>query len=280
MNHVERVCLAGLMCLLGAAMPAWGGNILFLGDLDGDANGDGAVPVNAAADQAMIARLVALGHTVTALDDSVATPADQAGKHLVIVSSTVGSGNAKTALVGALPNLQTVNLPIICMEPGLGDEMGLNVNTIYGYFQGQDNVTTLSIATPAHPIAAGVGGGLQTVFTTSSQAIRWYNAVALGPPYNIPASGAPGAISIGLASLLGPDDFAQIAEVPAGAMLGYGQLAPALRLGFFVGNGAFTNLTAAGLQLFDNAVGYAIPEPATVSLLGLAAAFMLRRKRA
>ncbi len=269
--------LAGVL-LIALAVPAHAGRILFLGDLDDDGGGDGNDPANRAADLAMIARLEALGHVVTALDDSVATPADLAGKHLVVISATVGSGNARTALVGAAANFQTVSLPIVNMEPGLGDEMGLNIITAQG--QGNTDVLTVTAAGAAHPIGSGVAAGSQAVFTSALEQVYWYYLNFSFPGYPT-YSGAPGAVTLATNSLtFGPDNAAAIAVIEPGGLAGYGQPVPAKRVGLFVGRGSFDDLTPVGLQLFDNAIGYAIPEPATMMFMAMAAAALLRRRGA
>jgi hypothetical protein len=278
-KRARVAAVAGAALLLMITAPANAGSILFLGDLDGDASGDGSNAANAAADQAMIAHLAALGHAVTALDDSVAVPADQAGKDLIVISSTVGSSNARNALVGAASNFQTVSLPIINMEPGLGDEMGLNVVAA----QGQFNAASLMItaAGAAHPIGSGVGAGLQTVYTSSVEQLYWYYLNFSYPGYPV-YSGAPGASTLAVddgTGPFGPNNTAGIAVIEPGGLAGYGGHVLNKRIGLFVGNGAFDDLTPVGLQLFDNAIAYGIPEPATMTLLALGAAMLMKRGR-
>jgi hypothetical protein len=271
-----RVCSV-LWVPLAFAASASAANILFLGDLDGDALGDGSVAANAAADAAMIAHLGALGHTVTALDDLASTPADLAGKNLVLISATVGSSNVLAGIGGAAANLNGVALPIMNMEPGLFDaELGMNLSA----FQGQYNGAALNITNNTSPITLGIPLGVQTVFTSAVEQVWVHLAVTIGPYGPDPAPGAlTYAINDGYLGSFGvPNSSGCIVEVPSGGLLRGNVPAPALRLGFFVGRGSFDDLTPVGLQMFDNAVGYAIPEPASFSLILLAFGGLLLRK--
>jgi hypothetical protein len=281
MSRVFGVLVLAGVLLIGIALPAHASRILFLGDLDDDGGGDGNVPANRAADLAMIAHLQALGHYVQALDDAVATPANWADKQLVVISATVGSGNAKTALVGAAANFQGVSIPIVNMEPGLGDEMGLNVVTAQGQFN--DSQVNVTAAGAAHPLGSGVAAGTQTVFTSSLEQAYWYYLNFSFPGYPL-YSGAPGALTVNTdgpaeGQAFGDMNNATTALVEQGGLLGYGQAAPAKRIGLFVGRGSFDDLTPVGLQLFDNAIGYGVPEPATMALMALGAAALIKRRR-
>ncbi len=274
---MKALKICSILCvLLAFAASASAARILVLGDLDNDGVGDGNNPANAAADAAMIAHLGALGHTVTALDDLAATPADLVNKHLVIISATVGSNNVLAGIGGGAANLNGIALPIMNMEPGLFDaELGMNTSA----FQGQYNGATLNITNNTNPITLGIPLGVQTVFTSAVEQVWAHLAVTIGPYSPDPAPGAlTYAINDGYLGSFGvANSSGCITEVPAGALLRGNVPAPALRLGFFVGRGSFDDLTPVGLQMFDNAVAYA-PEPASFSLILLAFGGMLLRK--
>src|SRR5262245_49784868 len=90
-----KVCVGGalaLFCALLIASPAGAANILFVSDADLDGLGDEIVPGALAADALLIARLQSLGHIVTNRDDSLFSPADVSGKHMLIISATASSG--------------------------------------------------------------------------------------------------------------------------------------------------------------------------------------------
>lgn len=68
-------------------------NVVFVGDVDGDELGDGANALYAAADASMINHMTnVLGHTVTSVDDTMATAAAVAGADFIVVSATSASG--------------------------------------------------------------------------------------------------------------------------------------------------------------------------------------------
>jgi hypothetical protein len=64
-----------------------------------------------------------------------------------------------------------------------------------------------------------------------------------------------------------------------GALRPDGTPSPGRRATFFMNDTSFNDLNATGLRLFDAAVGYVVPEPATFGLLGLAAVGLLARRR-
>ena len=161
---------AALAVMAGLAIPASlasAGNILFIGN-------DGTTPgIFNAADTAMIARLSgALGHTVTALDDRVATPADGVGKGLIIISSTVGSGPIRdqwnsggvVASGGDGAIMRNWPCPVMNFENGLSDELGfMNASAGQGIYPNAGSSypaagVDINILLPAHPLAAGLAG--------------------------------------------------------------------------------------------------------------------------
>ena len=110
-------------------------NIVFVGDVDGDALGDGAVPANAAADASMVNHLSnVLGHAVTSVDDSVVTAAAVTNADFIVVSATAASGayatnNAGDGNSGAVNSLGT-SATIVLMEGGNAVLNRFQVNTL------------------------------------------------------------------------------------------------------------------------------------------------------
>ncbi len=69
--------------------------------------------------------------------------------------------------------------------------------------------------------------------------------------------GKPGLGAITIATVYGQPDKAAIFAYEKGATMDYETLAPARRVMFFLDNDTFTNLSPAGVALFDAAVDWA-----------------------
>ena len=211
-----------------------------------------------AGDTAALNRLNALGHTVTLVDDLASTTADALGKNLVIVSSTVASGNVTT-------KFRDVVIPVINWEQALYDDflMTGNVDAVTrGTIAGQ---TQLDISTSAHPITLGISTGVQTV-TTAADTFTF---------------GQPNANADVLARQVGDASRAMIFVYERGDLL-IDDLtaAPALRVGFFLQDNAANVLNSTGGQLFDNTVRYAlIPEPSSLGLIAVSFAGLFASRR-
>jgi hypothetical protein len=184
-------------------------------------------PAVVGGDVAVRSRLVALGYTVTVVDDGLSTPADATGKRVVVISSTSSSANVNT-------KFRTVGVPVITWETALYDDLGMTAAT--GTFvAGQQNVV---IAAPGHPLAAGLTG---TVSVTST-------AGELG-------QGSPNANATVVARLPGATTASTFAYEAGAAMPGLA--APARRLALFMGDVTATTFTASGTALFDAAIAWA-----------------------
>lgn len=275
--------MIGVAALLGAAVPADAVNILVLADLN--ASGDGANPDYAAADQAMIAHLGGL-YNVTALDDSVVTPADLDGKVAMIISHTVGSSTVRNSL----PDVWLTNKPIMNMEPGLSPYLGITRALAYGLDYAQGAVSNLQVVNNTHPITQGLALGPMSPYTAPSMGV-WQSWTTAPAPYD--GDTAPGAAIL----VIAPDPVAPayglvgvmdgfVMAVDKGGLLAANSrngmaadfAAPDKRLAGFLGYGAFTNLTADGLKLFDQSVAWLVPEPCTMLLLGVGLAALSRRR--
>jgi len=134
---------------------------------------------------------------------------------------------------------------------------GTNRGTIAG--QTQLNITL------SHPITLGISTGVQTV-TTAAETFTF---------------GMPNANADILATLAADQTRAAIFVYEKGDLLFDGTAAADRRIGFFLQDNAANVLNTAGGRLFDNAVGYAIPEPGSFSLATIAVASLigLRRRR-
>jgi PKD repeat protein len=186
-----------------------------------------------AGDAAVKTRLEGLRYTVAVADDNLVTAADASGKEVVLVSSTSSSSAIGT-------RLRDVGVPVIVWESALLDDMGMTgatLNTDFGELPGK---TTITIAAPGDPLAAGLTG--TPVIHSSAQTLKW---------------GRPAAAAVRVATIAGDATRPTIFRYSAGATLSSGTAAPARRIGFFLHDLSATTLTANGWSLFDAAVTWA-----------------------
>jgi hypothetical protein len=157
---------------------------------------------------------------------------------------------------------------------------------------------TMQVLNPSHPIFAGVALDASNQVQIIDAAIG-YRTGATG---NNGCSTVLGTTSAGngtlLATVAGANQYVWIAEWTKSATTPYysgGTYYPGgHRLTFFAGTQENTNpgagilligqgvynLNAVGQVMFLNAVTYMIPEPATITVLGLGGLALLRRRRA
>jgi len=110
-----------------------------------------------AADVAARNRLVALGYTVTTVDDNLTVPGDATGKQVVVISSTTSSANVNT-------KFRATGVPVVTWETALFDDLGMTAAT--GTFvAGQQSVV---IAAPGNPMAAGLTGTVTVASAASA----------------------------------------------------------------------------------------------------------------
>ena len=187
-------------------------------------------------DQAVYNRLTLdLGYTVEKEKDTDYDPSDLQNKILVLISSSIGSGNIWGSNEQSLIDTQ---LPIINYEAAYHDDLKLvagssNSGTSYGELQ-------LQIVEPDHYMAAQLSG-IQTPYTGSGS-MNW---------------GEPTSSAIVVAR-----EPANLHPVIFGYESGSqmdGITAPARRVGFFLHDDKADNLTLAqGWPLFDAAVCWAL----------------------
>lgn len=188
-----------------------------------------------ASDNLVISRLKSLGYDVADVLDTASTTSDATGKDLIVISSTVGSGNIGTKFTA-------VPVPIINWESALYDELGIEANNVNGLaVTGQ---TDIEILDATHPLAAGLTKGVKTVLSAAGDMTSLNTIV---PSAKIIAQSADGA---GLPLLFG---------IEKGAALNTARIAtaPARRVGFPLANNTFVDTTDDGKKLFDAAVKWA-----------------------
>lgn len=198
-------------------------------------------------DAAVKTRLEGLGFIVTAATPAAVTSDDAYSHHLVIISSTVTPGSSINT------KFRDVQVPVVTWESGIFGHMKLTGTTSGTHFGTDASETKVTISTAAHPLAAGLTGG--PTVTTSAQTYSW---------------GAPGAAAAKAATIFGvPGRAAVFGYEPAATMVGTlnGQpfVAPARRVGFFLGDTFATTLNANGWALFDAAVLWASNKVGPVS---------------
>jgi uncharacterized repeat protein (TIGR02543 family) len=188
------------------------------------------------------------GYTVQMIPDTQSTSADANGKELVLVSSTVTSGNVGT-------KFRDVAVPVINWEYLLQDDFGFTGNT-----DALRNTvglqTQINITNTAHPLAAGLSG-IKPVTTTQST-FSW------GEPVGSPVI---------IARLNDGSGHPCLYAYETGAALSSGTAA-ARRVHLFLNNDTFALLNANGQKLFDAAVSWATgqtppPLPAPPTLTGV-----------
>jgi len=176
-----------------------------------------------------------LRHRADHLDDS-GVPANANFAALIVVSSTVGSGN--------ITKYRDVPAPILDWEWAAFDGLALTA------FDGVAlaGVTNIDITNATHPLAAGFPTGVRTVFTPPSAQMAVANVGDLAASVTIVATAADGS---GSPTLFGVEKGAALQPDP---ISGAPVTAAARRTGIFLGGDTFTTLNADGLKLFDAAV--------------------------
>ena len=190
-------------------------------------------------DLAISNRLQSFGYTVQMILDSASTTANATGKGLVLVSSTVGSGNVTT-------KFRDVAVPVINWEYLLEDDFNFTTTANLGTAGSQ---TALIITNVGHPLAAGFPAGIRTVATVAG-------AFAWGEP-----GGSPTIIA-----RLADNSHPCLYGYETGATMNSGT-APARRVNLFLQNDTFVALNADGVSLFDAAVSWAIGQTVPITLL-------------
>lgn len=198
----------------------------------------GAFPSDTAAENYLFSRGLDV-YDAPALP-SVAADAD--GKVLVVISSTLGSGDI-------LAKFRDVTVGVLAWENNIEDDMletlndaTLDHNTIAGQLS-----IDLTAAGAAHQMGAGLPAGPVTVVTTATD-LSW---------------GRPVSTATIIAMISGDTNKATIYGIEKGANLiaadgtATGPAAAGRRVHFLMADNTFPLLTADGLKLFDAAVDWA-----------------------
>jgi hypothetical protein len=197
-----------------------------------------AGPLTFAGDQAVLQRLQARGYDVTiSTGAAVANDGSAAvGKDLVIVSSSLASGDVIAATGGA--KFLRSPVPVIVWESALEDDFS---------FQSAggatvDAQTQINIVNPNHPLAGGFPAGPLTV-TTSPQ---------------IFSTGTPVGAHVIATGVTTNSSLALLYYYDKGEKGATNFVMPARRVFFFLQDLTAASLNAAGTKLFDAAVDFAM----------------------
>lgn len=232
-NFTRRAAVFLLACGLGAGVHAaasagpsgQGRKVVLLVQRDGP-----GMPV----DEKVRAHLESRGFAVTLQDQSAAPPV-AAGADLVVISSTVAAKDVN-------PAWRQLPVPLLTWENDLLDDLAMTGKRHDSDFGEAAKERYLWLVNAPHPMAAGLPAGVANVYVRQA-GMSW---------------GRPGLGATTIATLYGQPGKAAIFGYEKGATMDYESLAPARRVMFFLGNETFTNLSPAGLQLFDAAIDWAV----------------------
>ena len=186
-------------------------------------------------DNLLINHLIGRGLDPVLIAAPNSTTEDATGKLLVIVSSSVASGDV-------LEKFLSVTVPVVNWENALQDNFLFTLDqdgTTRGAATGQ---TALEIVTPTHPIASGVSGVVQ--IADPGVEIAW---------------GTPPASAIPIARLSdGSGRLAIYAFEPGAVLIDGSTTAAARRVQLGGGDGTYAGMNAAGRQLWHNAIDWAL----------------------
>lgn len=188
-----------------------------------------------ASDAGIQARLEQMGWQVTVVAAAASVTGDANGKDLVIVSSTVGSGDVNT-------KFRDVAVPVIQWEQALQDDFLMTLNTADTDRGTAADQTEGNIVNADHPLAAGLSLGTKTLGTVP-ESFSW---------------GVPGPEAVVIATLVADPTHAIVYGYDTGSTLIDGTtLAPARRVMFLWGDNGYATATEDALALFDAAVIWA-----------------------
>ena len=159
---------------------------------------------------------------------------------LVIISSTVAAKNVH-------PGWRQLAAPLLTWENDLLDDLAMTGKRSGADYGEAEKERYLWLVNAPHPLSAGLPAGAANGYVKQAP-MSW---------------GKPGLGAATIATLYGQPEKAAIFGYEKGATMDYESLAPARRIMFFLDNASFTNLSEAGLRLFDAAVDWAAGECAS-----------------
>jgi len=187
-----------------------------------------------AGDLAVSNRLAGLGYSVITKVAPSSVTADATGKTLVVVSSTISSGDVAAKFT-------STTVPVIQWEQALEDDFLATGNADTDH-NTSTNQTQLNILPTTHPLAAGLSAGLHTV-ASSETTFSW---------------GLPQGNAIKIATIAGDTNKVAIYGYDTGATMTTTNKASGRRVFLFLQDPGLSVLTPEGNALFDAAVTWAV----------------------
>lgn len=189
---------------------------------------------NLPVDEAVRSRLAQRGYAVQ-VEDQTADPALASAADLVVISSTVSGKDVRAGW-------RSVQTPVLTWENDILDDLAMTGKKHDADFGAEAKERYVWIVNAPHPMAAGLPAGVANVYLKQA-GLGW---------------GRPGPGATTIATVYGEPGKAAIFGYEKGATMDYESLAPARRVMFFLDNDTFTNLSPAGLKLFDAAVDWSL----------------------
>ena len=188
-------------------------------------------------DQAVAARLEALGYRVVVVDDAVSQTGDSFGKKAVIVSSTVSSGSVNN-------KFRNIVLPVLIWEQANQDdfEMTTDDDGITRGSTGEQTSINLVDFGFGDELTDGLPAGSLTI-ADSPVTLNW---------------GLPNENAFIAATIEGNPDQAVLYGYEQGQEMIDGFIAPERRVMIFMTDDGTTALNEAGKRLFDTALAWAL----------------------
>ena len=249
-SPVSRHRLLCMLCVLSLAAVALdasvavGATILFHGPNAAADAGDDAAVLTHLQSVYGAANVTYMQGSAAAADGSSAN-----GYDAVIISSTLASADVRNKYENTTAGV--LNWESALMRQAAGEfNMTVSGRTL-------DAQTQINIVDPSHPLAAGLSG---VVTVTTSPLTMSFGTGNLGAGVSLVAQGVTDPL----------DRAITVADV-GDALLGDGSaenpaVAPGRRVMFFLQDSNFGDLTPDGVKLFDAAVAYVVPEPASIVL--------------
>jgi hypothetical protein len=189
---------------------------------------------SAATDLKVRDHLASLGFTVR-LADQGADPASARDADLVVISSSESLKDVK-------PGWRTLAVPLVTWENDLLDDLAMTGKRHDADFGEAEKERFVWIVNAPQAMAAGLPAGIANVYVKQAP-MGW---------------GKPGLGATTIATIYGQPEKAAVFGYEAGATMDYETLAPARRVMLFLGNDGFSNVSPAGLRLFDAAINWAV----------------------
>ncbi len=180
-------------------------------------------------------RLEQLGLNVTVKSAAASATTDASGKGLIVISSTINSGD----VVGKFKN---VNVPVVTWESYILDDMKMTGSVAQTDFGQNSSYHSITINDPSHPLAAGLSGSVQVLSWGSS--FRWGWTTQSG--------------AAKVAKVAGQEAWYGIFGFDKGQAMQGGFIAPERRASLFMDDDTPSFLTSNGKRLFDSAIEWAI----------------------